>query len=265
MLQLAQNIEHLCSQREPFVCVTLTQIKGSAPQVEGAKILVTNAGLHWGTVGGGKIEAHAIAYARNLLSSGEKSHAREWNLQTDIGMSCGGAVTLFFDVYFTSNLNLAVFGAGHVSQELCRVLSNWSGHISVFDDRADWLERLPASSNLQRKLSTDLGAEVASLPAGTFLLSLTKGHSADVPVLFEALKRAENFPFIGVIGSDVKAVRIKSELIKLGSTKENVEKLICPVGLPIGDNTPTEIAISIAAQLLAARDQNSFSIQKGIA
>src|ERR1044072_9057737 len=156
MLELAHNVQRLYGLRRDFVCVTLVQIKGSAPQEEGAKMLVTTDGLYWGTVGGGKIEGHAITYAQELLSGGKESHARHWNLQKDIGMSCGGEVTLFFDVNRPMNWNLAVFGAGHVAQELCRILSTWSCHVSVFDNRAEWLERMQNSLNISKVLSPSL-------------------------------------------------------------------------------------------------------------
>src|SRR5262245_11101363 len=113
MLELAGHVQKLFSSRRDFVCVTLIQIKGSAPQVEGAKMLVTSEGLYWGTIGGGKIEAHSIKYAMSLLKSEGSSHAMQWNLQKDIGMSCGGEVTMFFDVNRPLSWNLAIFGAGH--------------------------------------------------------------------------------------------------------------------------------------------------------
>lgn len=62
----------------------------------GAKGIVTCSGIEGGTIGGGKIEAAAIDYAQRLLSQG-RQHAElvTWNLQTDIGMTCGGEVKLF--------------------------------------------------------------------------------------------------------------------------------------------------------------------------
>jgi xanthine dehydrogenase accessory factor len=150
-----------------------------------------------------------------------------------------------------------------VAQELCRVLTTWSCHVSVFDNRAEWLERLPSSANLDRKLCANMADEVPGLPVGTLLLSLTQGHAVDVPVLLAAFKRAADFPLIGVIGSDVKALKIKKELLSHGADPEVVARLVCPLGLPIGDNTPAEIAISICAQLLAVRDKVSFKVESG--
>lgn len=263
MLELARKVEGLALEGRPFVLVTLTGIKGSAPQVEGAKMLVTSEGLHWGTVGGGKIEAHCIRYAREQLELGAAPHARSWNLQRDIGMSCGGEVSLFFDTHQGALWRIAIFGAGHISQELCRVLQGWSCRVSVFDTRAEWLERLPKGGNIVAKLSQSLEAEVASLPAGTYLLSMTQGHDSDLPVLRKAFADPGRFPLLGVIGSQVKAVRLRRELVEGGIQPAEVERLACPLGLPLGNNTPAEIAISICAQLLALRDKASFSLEAG--
>jgi xanthine dehydrogenase accessory factor len=71
--------------------------------------------------------------------------------------------------------------------------------------------------------------------------------------LVEAFRRG-CFPFIGCIGSEVKARKLRGELEALGISREVVGQLRCPLGLPIGGNDPAEIAISITAQLLQERD-----------
>ncbi len=244
------------------VIVTLVEIKGSAPQIVGAKMIVTEHGLHFGTVGGGKIEAHCIRLAQEFIQAGVPAQLQTYNLQKDIGMTCGGEVSLFFDTHFFTQWTIAIFGAGHVSQELCRILQTWSCQVKVFDTRQEWLNKLGHSSNIETKLTTDLANEVKFLPQGTFLLSLTQGHSADVPVLEMALKLRERFRFIGVIGSDIKGQRIKSELSALGVAQKALDFLKCPVGLDIGDNTPPEIALSIAAQILIIKSDKEISIKE---
>ncbi len=264
MVHFAQQLNDLSLKQQPFVIVTLTDIKGSAPQILGAKMIVVDKGLHWGTVGGGKIEAHCIKYAQGLLASNGESVTQSWNLQTDIGMSCGGAVTMFFEIVKPQAMNIAIFGAGHVSQELCRVLSTWNASIQVYDTRAEWLEKLPSSANINKKLSVKLADEVPTLPEGSFIVSMTMGHATDVPVLVQALKQPGRWKFVGVIGSDVKAKKIRNELKEHGVSSECIDKLVSPLGLPLGNNTPSEIAISIAAQLIAVRDNLSFQVVAGI-
>lgn len=245
----------------PFVLVTLTSIRGEAPQEVGAKMIVTPKGLAWGTVGGGKIENHCIKHGVELLRSRGSSVSETWNLQTDIGMSCGGEVSLFFDVSRPSHWPIAVFGAGHVSQALCRVLAESSADITVFDTRSEWVDRLP--EHVRGVTSPSLAREVEELRPGTVVISMTQGHAHDVPVLDQALRRSDDFPFVGVIGSAVKAGRIRRELGELGHGPELISRVQCPVGLPLGNNTPVEIAISIASQLLAIRDATSFSVKQG--
>jgi xanthine dehydrogenase accessory factor len=91
-MNLFKECQELTSQGKSFIVVTLVSVTGSAPQDPGAKMLVTSTGIFSGTVGGGKVEARAIKESIELLSK-EKSHQpllMKWNLQKDIGMTCGG-------------------------------------------------------------------------------------------------------------------------------------------------------------------------------
>ena len=82
------------------------------------------------------------------------------------------------------------------------------------------------------------------------------GHSHDVPILSEIARLAPDCPYVGVIGSEVKGIKIKKELQDLGISKIFIDKLRVPMGLPLGTNHPYEIAISIAAELIKVRDQD---------
>lgn len=237
----------------PFCCVTLVDFVGSVPANRGAKMLVTRDGLVAGTVGGGKIEARALLEAAQMLDSvaGEPKFAN-WNLQTDLGMTCGGVARLFFETYGVSRWPLAIFGAGHVAQSLVRTLLPLDCALSCFDTRADWLERLPDAPRLRRVLSSDLASEVAGLPRNTFVILMTMGHASDLPILRAALPR--EFPYLGVIGSKNKGAALRHTLLQEGFSSEACARFFCPLGLPIGNNDTAEIAISIAAQLLSVRD-----------
>ena len=249
-------------QREgtSFVLVTLVEALGSTPQDTGAKMLVTAGGRHSGTVGGGKVEAQAIAFAQEMLVPGVADAGQPrfvaWTLKTDVGMTCGGAVKLYFEPQLAPGARwpVAVFGAGHVSQALVRVLLPLPCALTVCDSRAEWLDQLPAAANLQT-IRHDQPAElVPALPDRTFLLCMTKGHTSDRPIL-ECALRERNFPFIGVIGSEAKAAVLRRELVAAGIAPERAAQFHCPVGLEFGTNHPHEIALSIAAQLLTERDR----------
>ncbi len=245
---------------EAFVLVTLVESLGSTPQDTGAKMLVTPAGLHAGTVGGGRVEAQALAHAREILAApgpaGGKPRFVNWTLKGDVGMTCGGSVKLYFEPHPAggSAWSIAIFGAGHVAQALLPVLIPLPCRLTVFDTRGEWLEKLPRARNLRAALVAELASAVDTLPADAFVLCLSQGHKTDRPILHRALA-SRDFPFIGVIGSDSKATILRQELVADGLAPALAAKFHCPVGLDFGTNHPHEIALSIAAQLLSERDR----------
>lgn len=244
----------------PFVLVLLAEALGSTPQDIGAKMLVTPAGLHSGTIGGGRVEAKAIALAQELLASTSLENAQprfvSWTLKGDVGMTCGGAVKLYFEPHPGSEAlwPIAIFGAGHIVQALIPVLQPLACTINVFDTRPEWIGRIATSFNVRARLVESAAAEVEKLAPNTFVLCMTQGHKSDRPILLHAL-RDRSFPYVGCIGSDAKATVLRQELLADGLTPERVRAFHCPVGLPFGSNHPHEIALSIAAQLLSERDR----------
>lgn len=251
----------------PFVTVTMVASRGHAPQDPGAKAIVTTDGLASGTVGGGKVEARCIDQARKLLGhsadGAPDGHHVEpllvtWNLQRDIGMSCGGEVTYLFELHSRAQWKIAIFGAGHVAQALVRVLEPMHCSLFVVDSRPEWLERLPTNSRVKRVLVSEPADGVASplFDSDTSFAVMTRGHATDVPVLRAIHERFPDCRYVGVIGSDVKALKIRSELKAEGLRLDFIERLRSPMGLPLGGNDPAEIAVSIAAELLQTRDRS---------
>lgn len=245
--------QRLVDQATPFVCVTMVQREGSVPQDVGGKMVVTEHGLAFGTVGGGRIEAKAIQHAQAMLAAGTSTDLVHWNLTTDVGMTCGGRLRLFFEVTDRSAWSIAIFGAGHVAQSLTRLLATLPCQVTCIDSRADWLGRLAEPT--QRILSDDLPRIAGQLPERTFVLSMTQGHSHDFPILEQIWKSGRRFPFVGVIGSNSKAAALRRELRQAGMP-DGALSFHCPIGLPLGTNHPGEIAVSIAAQLIQVRDSD---------
>lgn len=243
-----------------FVLVTLVEALGSTPQDAGAKMLVTSAGRHAGTVGGGRVESRAIQFAQDLLADSNSGAARpqlvNWSLKGDVGMTCGGSVKLYFEPHFAAGISwpIVIFGAGHIAQALVPVLLPLACSLTVCDSRREWLEQLPRGRNLRIVQQDDPSGLVPALPGHAFVLCMTKGHTTDFPILSRAL-RERTFPFLGVIGSDAKAAILRRELVTAGISVERANQFHCPVGLDFGTNHPHEIALSIAAQLLAERDR----------
>jgi xanthine dehydrogenase accessory factor len=236
------------------VVITITAVRGSVPGQLGAKAVVTQEGRVLGNLGGGKVEAKALASALAMLQSNEPCSSVTWNLQQDVGMTCGGEMSFLFEkVTAVAPWHIAIFGAGHVSQALVPVLATLSCRVDVIDTRSDWLAKFPSLPNVKLHHVESFEDGVTQLTPASFVLSITQGHSCDRPVLRDALGRFPEVPFIGVIGSISKRAVLLRELREDGLREETLEKIICPLGLPIGSNDPAEIAISITAQLLSLR------------
>jgi len=246
------RVQELIANQTPFVSVTMVASRGHSPQDPSAKMLVGASGLLEGTVGGGKIEARSIEYACEMLRSLKPAHLVTWNLQTEIGMSCGGEVSLFFESHFAGRWKVAVFGAGHVAQALVPLLANLDCSVTCIDPRAEWIEKLPESPRLKKVLHTSPADFALTLSKETFFVVMTQGHTTDFPILKSVLCAHEP-AYIGVLGSDLKAEKIRRELAAAGVPAERIERLRCPMGLDLGNNNPAEIAISITAQLIQVR------------
>jgi xanthine dehydrogenase accessory factor len=248
----AQN--DLVESHRPFVAVTVVDTLGSTPQDRGAKMLVTAEGREFGTVGGGKIEARAIAEAQAMLAddTAPKTKFHQWSLEKDIGMTCGGIVRVYFEAFNVVRWNIVVFGAGHVASALVDLLLRLDCRVTCIDPREEWLSKIPDAPRLRKVLTSDMPAEVAKIPDGSFVVLMTMGHTTDKPILIEIL-RTRQFPYLGVIGSNAKAKRLKQDIVDAGLPPEMTKAFFCPVGLEIGSNHPQEIAISVAAQMLQIR------------
>ena len=257
-LSSIERLIELARGGQPFVCVTMVEAVGSTPQDTGSKMLVTREGLSSGTVGGGKVEHQAIQYAQAMLdeASGTSPQPQfvEWNLQRDVGMTCGGVVRLFFETYNHGDWQVVIFGAGHVAGAVAQCLGQLDCQITCIDPREDWLAKIPDRAQLRKILTDDLPGEVTNIPDEAFVLSMTMGHGTDLPVLEEIFRQGRSFPYLGVIGSRSKRSVLVRDLTAAGIPQEQAESFHCPIGLPLGTNQPAEIAVSVVAQLIQERD-----------
>lgn len=243
---------------QSFVVVTVVGSRGSAPQDAGAKAIIVANGLYWGTVGGGKVEARAILHSQSLLKEDKMGpELMTWNLQKDIGMSCGGEITYLFEVHRYTTWPIVVFGAGHISQALIRTLLNLNCQITCVDNRLEWLDKLPEAFNLKKIHAEEPASVVETLHKNCFFVIMTQGHAMDLPILKKLYTIFPEAPFIGNIGSKVKGMKLRKELQEFGVKEETLKDFHCPVGIPLGQNHPYEIAISVAGQLIQIRDQAS--------
>lgn len=250
------SLQELTRQKVAFAMVTLVQVLGSCPQTAGARILVGRKGLIHGTIGGGALEKRAIELAiESLETSNPEPKLVPLKLQQDLKMVCGGNATLFVEPHLPEGIwKIAVFGAGHVAQELIRTLLRLDCEVICIDPRPEWLAQLPQNRRLETHCLENMSDAVTNLDPRSFVAVMTMGHRTDLPIV-ESLLRID-FPYIGVIGSATKAHALKAALLERNIPMEKIERINCPIGEPFGNHSPPEIALSIAAQLLKKRDIN---------
>lgn len=145
-----------------------------------------------------------------------------------------------------------IFGGGHVAQALVPALSTVGFRCIVLEDREDFC-RPALFPGVEDTLLIDNGrvADYVDIQETDYVVIMTRGHSSDQLIQAQALRTPARY--IGVIGSRKKTAKVFANLRELGFTDADFARITTPIGLDIGGETPEEIAVSIAAQLIAVR------------
>jgi xanthine dehydrogenase accessory factor len=331
--KLFTEMKRRLTDKEDLVLATVVASSGATPRGAGARMLVGKEGRIYGTVGGGMVEYRSISLALEAIEN-RSSIIKEFTLRRneveDIGMICGGDVTIYFrfidsndpkilslceaaleqfsekkttwliteltdmsgaeiglyseklgvvgDIphdtaglisgqtgVFTSNGKkyyaeqilcagyVYICGGGHVAQELVPVLSHLDFRCIVFEDRPEFATRelFPDAADLKIVDLEDI-RELRQVGSSDYIIVLTRGHKFDQVVEEQALRTPA--AYIGVIGSAGKKAAVEKSIMEHGFTRADLDRVTAPIGLMnIKAETPAEIAISIAGQLIAFR------------
>jgi xanthine dehydrogenase accessory factor len=149
--------------------------------------------------------------------------------------------------------NIAIIGGGHCSFALSRIMNQLDYDVFVFDTRSNLftVDENKFAQSIQIVNDYLEVADKIDYPEITQVVVMTTNVTSDVRGLLGILQFP--FPFIGVMGSQAKISEIKKRLKRGGISNGQLNKLTAPVGIPMTSNTPEEIAISVAAQLLQLR------------
>jgi len=163
-------------------------------------------------------------------------------------------VRVFFDALSSKN-RLLVCGAGHIAVPLVRFARELDFKVTVIDDRADFANpaRFPDSDIITEEFSIAL--RDFPINASTYVVVITRGHEHDADCLLEILKK--DTAYIGLIGSRRRVHFVLEMLEKKGIPKNRLKEIFTPIGIPIGGESPGEIALSIAAELVCVRKKGS--------
>ncbi len=146
-----------------------------------------------------------------------------------------------------------LFGGGHISLHLSHILHFIGFDYVVIDDRPEFLtrERFPEAKDLVCQSFDSIFDTLTLLPQASYLIIVTRGHKSDQEVLMQALRT--DAAYIGMIGSRRKIHLMFEHLRTQGIPHATLDRIHAPIGLEIGADTPEEIAVSIAAELIQVR------------
>jgi xanthine dehydrogenase accessory factor len=240
----------LATIKDNSACALATVVasRGSAPRKIGAKMIVFGDGSIQGTIGGGGLEKLVIVDAQKALRQ-KSSFLKEYPLDKKSGLQiCGGKVSIFIET-LAPKKRLVIAGAGHIGLALSFLAKLLGFDVVIVDNRRAFAnkERFPHADKV---ICDGYAKAFKRIPAdeNTYIVIVTHGHAFDTECLEAALHTRAGY--IGMIGSTIKIKHVYGVLMKKGIKKSALKKVHAPIGLEIGAETPEEIAIAIAAQLV---------------
>jgi xanthine dehydrogenase accessory factor len=252
-LDLFEEIVRMRRAGQRGALATIVHTNGSIPSYESSRMLVRDDGSIAGTIGGGCVEAEVWAAAKEVMQK-EAPRKMVFNLNNeasyDNGLICGGTLEVFVEPILPQPI-LYLFGGGHVSTAVARAASAAGFAVGIVDDREAFAnaQRFPMAQEIYT--SYEDAFQKIRPNASTYLVIVTRGHKDDMNVLAWAVRTQARY--IGMIGSKRKVISVYKALEKEGYRAEEFERVYAPMGLEIGALSPEEIAISIAAELVAVR------------
>ncbi len=228
-------------------------------------MLVRKDGTVLGTLGGGCLEAEVTSRALMAMKDGfpvtahfdltGKDPAPGGLAGGGGGLVCGGRVLVYIEPVVPGP-DLIILGAGHVGRALAAAGVFAGFRVTVIDDRQEFAN----SRNIPQAQETavrDFADPLSGRPIGenSYIVIATRGHNHDLDAVKAALRTDASF--IALVGSRRKKAIFARQLKVAGFKAADIERVASPAGLPIGSQTPEEIAISITAQLIQKRSQRT--------
>lgn len=248
MQKIINQILELLESDKACVSAVVVSSSGSTPAAVGSRMIVTREGRIAGTVGGGGLEKMAVADALEALKA-RRPVLKEYALNPKAGVQiCGGKVKIFFDV-ISKPRRLVIAGGGHIGLSLSAIGKLLGYEVTIVDNRREYADkqRFPHADRIfcgaYEKVLGKIGVD-----KNTYVVIVTHGHVHDSSALKAALKTDAGY--IGMIGSKAKIKHVFGQMRKLGFSNKRLREVHTPIGLSIGAQTPAEIAVAIAAELV---------------
>jgi len=230
-------------ERSEIFCLATVVKSNSANITPGSKVIVRANGTMEGSIGSQDFDR--TISDRALAALGEKK-----NRVFDVGEG----IRVFFNV-LSAEARLLICGAGHIAIPLARFAKEVGFNVTVLDDRSDFAHpsRFPGCTTIVENFTIAL--RDMPLGASTHVVVITRGHEHDVDCLMEIL--AQDTAYVGLIGSRRRVSFVLQELEEKGFSRQRLKSVFTPIGIPIGAESPAEIALSIVSELVCVRRKGS--------
>ena len=211
-----------------------------------------------GSLGSPELDAAAAALLREVLAS---PRSRDGLRTLTVR---GDGLEAYVEVRWPVQ-ELVIVGAGHIALPMAHIGSTLGFRVTVLDDRPDFatLERFPTAHRVIRGDFSDPFADIP-LHERSHILLVTRGHKYDYECLIRALRADPPPAYIGMIGSRRRVRATYVQLVEEGFSMDLIDRIHAPVGLDVGAETPEEIAVAVAAELVMVRRGGTGLPLKGV-
>jgi xanthine dehydrogenase accessory factor len=226
-------------EKEKSFCLATVVDSNIVDVRPGQKAIVLDNGSMEGSLGSTQLDSHLGRLAQTALKE-KKSKA----VEIEAGFK------VFLNV-LSSDDELILCGAGHIAIPLARFARRLDFRVTVIDDRPDFAS--PSRFPNCNVIVDDFTAALRDLnfsPA-TYVVVITRGHEHDADCLIEILKKKTLY--VGLIGSRRRVRFVLEMLAEKGFSQTRLKEVFTPIGLPIGAESPEEIALSIVSELVCVR------------
>ena len=253
--EIPKTVSRILQEGSTAVLVTLIEAPGQINSV-GRKILIGSSGEISGTLEAndkGVLDSAVSAQALRFLGSREetvvfevKAFAPELNEWVE-------AKLLFERIQ--PEQRVVICGAGHVGASLANLANLLGYHVTLIDDRAEFVSRRHFPAERIKLVTAERWSEAVAVAVGNgrgvYVAIVTRGHSEDEECLRSVMGLKANY--VGLIGSRRRVRIVLDRLREQGASDEDLSDVHAPVGLDIGAVTPEEVALAIMAEMVAVR------------
>ena len=235
-------------QSYAFATVIEATLKGT-PRKAGAKMVVLTDGSCVGTIGGGRKEKAVILECQKALKNGRPSIVTYDYFGKEGQSVCGGQMKVLIEP-FAGQKHFVICGAGHIALPLSVIGKMLNFKVSIVDNRPEFADkkRFPHVDHIYLGSHVELFKKI-KIDKNCYVMIITQGFEYDFNCLEFVLK--SKAAYIGFISSKVKKIKFIRRLREKKFSEKSIQKIYAPMGFSIGAQTPEEIAVAIAAQMIA--------------